>query len=459
MKKSLTILSLFLLLVVQAARGQNVKVVSQTCPECGVTVYGRLLEASDHKSYCSGAAHGSSSENSGSSWGKEPYSESGAFENVEGRPLTNDEYYELLIRTRCDYCGGTSSKHIGDCTVGNTYKWWQEAMHSGQEWRARTMRDNIVTLILGTDSGKAKLHQMRGIVTTTPPAPSTKLKDYTPEPERPAVSVSAPLMNCPLAQPAPQFSGINLQSVVHEKMQNTAGVHEWGEMHDRYSKYPIEYDIERWTHTRGGAVILGKRDPEGTIRWYVLHPDKSGKYVSDSQLGYVTTREGKKLLLKDVHFEAEGQFVVEEYEEGYKIYVDPVSGYWVANGYDVNIAPMMVNGRYFVLEQGKNSEGKPKKSLHAGLSNYIMADDMVFFDDAIVQRNSYGDCLLNWNWQKLSINGTQYFKDIRCMHSNRGPYYVIEVTEGQFALVSRGFRQVGGIYKSANEALAAWDKQ
>lgn len=150
-----------------------------------------------------------------------------------------------------------------------------------------------------------------------------------------------------MAQPAPQFSGINLQSVVHEKMQNTSGVHEWGEMHERYIQYPIEYDIKRWTHTKGGAVILGKRNPDGTVKWYRLHPDKSGKYLSETALGYVNTRDGKELALKD----------------------------------------------------------------------------------------------------------------IRCMRSDRGSYYAIEVTEGQFALVSRGFRQVGGIYGSAKEAIAAWDNQ
>ena len=450
------------------AQNVNVTIVAEQCPGCYVVVKGRHLQPSDHKSGCwwlarqqSQQTSSSSSEESGLSWGKSPYSDSKFFGLVEGKPLTNDEYYELLLRTHCDYCGGDFTKHSGGCIIGSVFNDWQRTMKAGNEKDATRLRDNVVTLFLATDSGKEKLHQMRGTTAPKPAAekPSTHLRDYTPASEKPAISVSAPMIPCPLAQPAPQFSGINLQSVVHEKMQNTSGVHEWGEMHERYIQYPIEYDIERWTHTKGGAVILGKRNPDGTVKWYRLHPDKSGKYVSETALGYVNTRDGKELALKDIRFEAEGQFIVEEYEGGYKIYKDPASGYWVANGYNVKIAPMKVDGRYFVIEQKKDSEGNPKTCLHAGLRNFILAEDMVLFDDAIVQRNSYGDCLLNWNWQALDIDGNKFFKDIRCMRSDRGSYYVIEVTEGQFALVSRGFRQVGGIYGSAKEALAAWDNQ
>ncbi len=465
------ILLLGLLLSFQLAWGQNVKIVGEICPGCAVYVEGRHLQPSDHKAGCWWLAQQqqaqSSSESSGSSWGNEPYSDTNFFGTIEGKPLTNDEYYELLIRTHCDYCGAEfSNQHKSDCLIGKTYTMWQKAMHSGKEWDALRLRDNIVTLMLSTQSGKNKLHAMRGQATPvyeTDARPSTKLKDYTPEPEKPAVTVSAPLLPCPLAQPAPKFSGINEQSVVYETVQTTAGVHEWGEMADmeQYKKYPIEYDIERWTHQKDARrVVLGKRNPDGTIKWYVLHRDNQGKYVKDGPHESVKTPSGQRVSLKDVRFEGEGRFLVYEYEGGYKCYYDVQDDlYPVARGYNVGIAPVTVNGRYFVQEEYE-LDGKKHKTLSAGLrEKEIIAEDMNLFDDALVTRNSYGCQLLNWNWEALSIDGEKYFKDIHCFRSDKGSYFVLKLDEGKYALVGRGFRRVGGIYSSANEALLAWSKQ
>ena len=449
-------LLLVLLLSFQLSWGQNVKIVGEICPGCGVYVEGRHLQPSDHKAGCWWLARQqkaqSSSEDSGSSWGKEPYSDSGTFESVEGKPLTNDEYYELLIRTHCDYCGAQfGNEHKSDCIIGKTYTMWQKTMRSGREWDATRLRDNIVTLMLSTQSGKDKLHAMRG------QAPSTKLKDYTPAPEKTAAATtSASLIPCPLARPTPQFSGINEQSIVYEKVQTTAGVHEWGEMADeeQYRQYPIEYDLERRTHLDGGPVVLGKRSPDGHIKWNIIHRDANGKYVR--RLLYDSTESpAGEVALKDVRFEGEGRFLVQEYEGGYKRYYDARTDAYITAGYNVGVAPMMVNGKCFLLEQENNK----KQVLHAGTRNVIFGDKLDLYDDAIIERNPYGCRLLNWDWKALSIDGKKSFKDVQCYNSDRGSYYVVKLDEGRFALVGRGFRQVGGIYSSADEAISAWNKQ
>ena len=104
------------------AQNVNVTIVAEQCPGCFVVVKGRHLQASDHKSGCwwlaqqlTSSSSSSSSKESGASWGKSPYSDSNFFGLVEGKPLTNDEYYELLLRTHCDYCGGDFTKHSGGC--------------------------------------------------------------------------------------------------------------------------------------------------------------------------------------------------------------------------------------------------------------------------------------------------------------------------------------------------------
>lgn len=457
-----------LLLSFQLAWGQTAVIVGEICPGCAVVVKGRHLQPSDHKAGCWWLAQQqqaqSSSEDSGSSWGKEPYSDSGTFESVEGKPLTNDEYYELLIRTHCDYCGAEfSNQHKGDCLIGKTYNMWQKTMRSGKEGDATRLRDNIVTLMLSTESGRNKLHAMRGEaipLTAEESSPSTKLKDYTPEPEKPAaVTVGEPLLSCPQAQTAPKFSGINEQSVVYEKLQTAAGKHEWGEVGEDQYYNSIKYDIERRTHVDGGPVILGKRNKDGSKEWYVFHGNNQGKYGGSEV--YDNRHGGSP---KDVRFEGEGQFVVEEYEDGHKVYTDAATNKIITSG-NVGIAPMMKNGRFLLLKHQESTNYKTAQALYDGPGNMLLGDEIVLMDDAIVTRRNRGDedgqyCqLLNWDWQELSIDGDKYFEAIYCFQSNRGSYFVIKLEEGKYALVGRGFRRVGGIYSSANEALLAWSKQ
>lgn len=488
MEKTLPLLALFLLLTLQPAGGQNVKVVSQTCPECGVTVYGRLLEPSDHKPGCPWYPEISpvSSPNHESAWGSSTYSDSNSFGLIEGKPLTNDEYYELLIRTHCDYCGVEFGRHKSDCIVGKTFNMWQNAMHSGREWDAIRLRDNVVTLILGTDSGRNKLHAMRGEatpVTAEESRPSVKLKDYTPaEPEKPAakpaVTISAPIIPCPLAQPAPAFSGINEHDIVYDKPRSLAAQHPWGEvdmdwmrrMKNRgFYDFLSEYDIERYGNTPGGTVCLGKRTAEGKTLWMSLQPDKdSGKYIG-SVLGDTEDSVGERVSLQDIRFEAEGNLVVMEYSGGYKV-VKTNSGVLLVRGYNVAVLPVRVDG-HPVISWGPDPSWKGKVFAN---ETWLYDDRGVkiaegeqheYYDDAIIARVDDGTRAMLYNWQGGSIHfdvggwNTNRMEDIRCYNSDRGPYYVIKIREGRFALIAKGFRQVGGIYASADEAHAAWKQQ
>ena len=489
LKKTLSILAVSLFLALLPVSGQNVKVVSQTCPDCGVTVYGRLLEASDHKPGCkwyvepeTESSHNHESE---SSWGSSAYSDSNSFGLIEGKPLTNDEYYELLIRTHCDYCGGELGRHKRDCIVGKAYNMWQDAMHSGREWDAIRLRDNVVTLMLGTTSGMDKIHAMRGVAAPRPdPAPvaaekpSTKLRDYTPAPEMPAVRVSAPLIPGPLAQPAPEFSGINEHAIVYDKPQSLSAQHPWGEVDMNemrrvkslgYLDFLSDYDIERYTNTPGGTVVLGKRTPEGKTLWMVLQRNQeSGKYTG-FVMGDTEDSVGKMVSPQDVRFEAEGSLVVMEFSGGYKV-VKTIDGVMVVRGYNIEVLPLRVDGHPVISwKQDPSWEGKTfaKETRLYNDKGQIVAEgeQLEYYDDAVIARMDNGTRATLYNWQGGSIFfdvggwNTDRMDDIRCYNSERGSYYVIKIREGRYALFAKGFRQVGGIYASADEAHETWKQQ
>ena len=471
----LSILAVLLPLTLLPAGGQNVKIVSQTCPDCGVTVYGRLLEPSDHKPGCQWYV-GAETESSADS---PAYSDSNSFGLIEGKPLTDKEYYELLLRTHCDYCGGEGTNHKADCIIGKTYLLWQDAMHAGQEWDAIRLRDNVVTLMLGTGSGMDKIHAMRGTAAPKPvPVPaagesSTKLKDYTPAPEKAAVSVSAPLIPCPLAQPAPQFSGINEHDIVYDKPQGLAAQHPWGEvdmdwmrrMKSRGYDYLSDYDIERYSNTPGGTVCLGKRTAEGHVLWMSLMLDKdSGKYIG-SVLKDTEDNAGKRVSIQDIRFEAEGDLVVWEYSGGHKVVRKNLGGE-VVRGYNIEVLPIRVDG-HPIVAYGPDPTRKGIIAKETWLYNdkgqkIAGGEQLEYYDDAIIARNSDGTRATLYNWQggfiRFDVGGrtSEWLDDIQCYNSDRGSYYVIKIREGRFALLASGFRQVGGIYASADEAHAAW---
>ena len=491
MKKLLSLLPIFLLLALLPVSGQNVKVVSQTCSDCGVTVYGRLLEASDHlpgcQWYVGPETESSHNHESDSSGGDAMYSDSNSFGLIEGKPLTNNEYYELLLRTHCDYCGGEGTSHKSDCIIGKTFKLWQDALGAGREWDAIRLRDNVVTLMLGTASGMDKIHAMRGTAAPKPePAPAapvsaqkpnTQLKNYTPEPEKPAISISAPLIPCPLAQPAPQFSGVNEHSIVYDKPQSMEAQHPWGEvdmdwmrrMKSRGYDYLSDYDIERYTNTPGGTVCLGKRTPEGHTLWMLLSLDKdSGKYIG-SVVEDTEDMADKKVSIQDIRFEAEGDLVVREYSGGYKVVRKNLGGE-VVRGYNIEVLPIRVDGHPIVAYGPDPS----RKGLITAKETWLYNDkgqkiaggeQFEYYDDAIIARFNDGTLATLYNWQGGSLHfdvggwNSDRMEDIRCYKSDRGSYYVIKIREGRYALIASGFRQVGGIYASAGEAHTAWNNQ
>ena len=410
MKKTLSILAVFLLMALLPAGGQNVKIVSQTCPDCGVTVYGRLLEPSDHKPGCQ--------------WYVGPEEESSSESSH-------------------------NHKHESGSSKSNEVQAKQET---------------------------ADPKPVR--VPVTEEKPSTRLRDYVPAPEKPAVSVSAPLIPCPLAQPAPEFSGINEHDIVYEKPQSISAQHPWGEVDmDElrrvkrlgYLDFLSDYDIERYSNTPGGAVILGKRTPEGKTLWMVLQRDQeSGKYVG-SVMGDTEDSVGKMVSPQDVRLEAEGSLVVMEFSGGYKV-VKTIDGIMVARGYNIDVLPLRVDGHPVISwSQDPSWEGKvfaKETRLYDGRGQKIAAGEQLeYYDDAIIARMDNGARATLYNWQGGSLffdvggRNSDRMEDIRCYNSDRGSYYVIKIREGRYALIGKGFRRVGGTYASADEAHAAWKQQ
>ena len=409
MKKTLSILAVLLLLALLPAGGQNVKIVSQTCPDCGVTVYGRLLEPSDHKPGCQ--------------WYVGPEEESSSESSH-------------------------NHKHESGSSKSNEVQAKQET---------------------------ADPKPVR--VPVTEEKPSTRLRDYVPAPEKPAVSVSAPLIPCPLAQPAPQFSGINEHNIVYDKPQGLAAQHPWGEvdmdwmrrMKGRGYDYLSDYDIERYTNTPGGTVCLGKRTPEGHILWMSLRLDPdSGKYI-----GIVSEdtedNTGKRVSIQDIRFEAEGELVVWEYSGGYKVVRKNLGGE-VIRGYQIEVLPIRVEGRPIVAwGPDPSQEGRliaKETWLYNDKGQKIAAGEQLeYYDDAIIARIDDGTRAALYSWQggyvPFDVGGrnSEWMDDIRCYNSDRGSYYVIKIREGRYAVMGRGFRRVGGIYASAEEAHAAWNNQ
>ena len=402
----LSMLAVLLLLSLLPAGGQNVKVVSQTCPDCGVTVYGRLLEPSDHKPGCQ--------------WYVGPEEES------------------------------------------------SEASHNHQHENESSESNKVQVKQETADPKPVR-------VPVTEEKPSTRLRDYTPAPAKPAVSISAPIMASPLAQPAPQFSGINEHNIVYDAPQGLAAEHPWGEVDMDWMRriknqgydYLSDYDIERYTNTPGGTVCLGKRTPEGRTLWMLLSLDKdSGKYIG-SVVEDTEDMADKKVSIQDIRFEAEGDLVVSEYSGGYKMVRKNLGGE-VVRGYNIEVLPIRVDGHPIVAYGPDPSRKGRITAKETWLYNdkgqkIAGGEQLEYYDDAIIARSNDGTLATLYNWQGGSLHfdvggwNSDRMEDIRCYKSDRGSYYVIKIREGRYALLASGFRQVGGIYASAEEAHAVWN--
>ncbi|MBR4801674.1 MAG: hypothetical protein IK041_02570, partial [Bacteroidales bacterium] len=409
------------------------------------------------------------------------YTDSDIFSSVEGKPLTNKEYWSILMDA-CTECGAKNNhSHTPDCVIGRSYKWYKEYSDQGKKWDAIRMRDNIVQLKLSTAKGKAMLAAMRNqpgskpsTSTTTNQRPtSTSLKDYTPAPEKPKPAVGNPVMPRPIMVRTPEFSGINEHSIVYDKPQSIDGEHPWGTVDMNAFRQSqkggwgvfADYDIERYTNTPKGVVILGKRQSDGHILWMGMYFDKdSGKYRAYEIENEEKDMSGKKVTLKDIRFEAEGEILVREYSDGYKK-VTNVFGKYIAFGYNIKVLPMKVDGHRIIAHgqdpTRKNMENKMYIYDDTG-KEIAHGEELEYFDDAIIARSKGSATLYNWKGQSIYFDKggwtSNYMDEIQAFTSDKGRYYVIKVKEGRYALETQDFRSVGGFYSSAQEAHDAWNR-
>lgn len=292
---------------------------------------------------------------------------------------------------------------------------------------------------------------------------STKLKDYTPASERP--KVSEPLMDMPLCQPAPQFSGINETNIRHEKPVDIVGEHVWGEIdlgwlaayaEELGEDFSNEFDIERYNHDEG-AVILGTHKDNGRYHWTILERLSNGDLRPVSQQNLKVGRSGYKNIgeLRDVHFEGQGKYIIAEYTSGYRQVYDR-KGDFFRDGYNIKVLGGTVDGKSLLYV------GEDEQTVAAFIINEdgdVIADghNITQYDDAYVL---IGDDypyynIFNWHGEKLSIEGNTGFEEIKA-YKNNGSYYLLKDKDKGYAIVGRGFRRVGNWYKTEEEAHRVW---
>lgn len=292
--------------------------------------------------------------------------------------------------------------------------------------------------------------------------PSTKLKDYTPAPERPVVS--EPLMDMPVRQPAPQFSSINETKIRHEKPVSIIGKHEWGEISEESlaayeSQYgediPREFDIECYNHDKG-TVILGTHKDNGRYNWTILFPQPDGtvKLFSPEEMKggffYGSQNVGE---LREVHFEGEGTFVIAEYASGYRRVFDK-SGEVLRGGYNIKVLGSMVEGKRFIYV-GKDENTMENLIVNEDGEQIMGGDNIEQYDDAIIVKNGDACYLSNWKGKLLEINHHNAFEDIKA-YNNQGSYYILKDWDKGYAIIGRGFIRYGDWYETEEEAHRAW---
>ena len=292
--------------------------------------------------------------------------------------------------------------------------------------------------------------------------PSTKLKDYTPAPERPVVS--EPLMDMPVRQPAPQFSSINETNIRHEKPVSIIGKHEWGEISEESlaafeslvgEEIPRKFDIERYNHDKR-AIILGTHKDNGRYHWTILcsKPNGSMTLISQEELKggffYGSQNVGE---LRDVHFEGQGTFIIAEYTSGYRQVYDK-NGKLFRDGYNIKVLGSMVNGKR-LLYVGKDEDTLTNLIFNEDGEFIVDGGEIIQYDDAIIVRNGNDYHLSNWKGKQLEIGNVNSFEDIKA-YSNQGSYYILKDWDKGYALIGRGFIRYGGWYDTEEEAHRAW---
>ena len=428
------LLSVLMIVGAIAASAQVPKASKPVCAYCGID----LTTGESHKSSC---RYYKKEESSEESWA----------------PNFNSIEYKYGNGVMCEQCGKTNG-HVSDCLIGKTQgyarDYWAKSSNSeSAKFRIKTYEDNIRLFAKqGREARQRKQAEK-----------STKLKDYTPASERP--KVSEPLMDMPLCQPAPQFSGINETNIRHEKPVDIVGEHVWGEIdlgwlaayaEELGEDFSNEFDIERYNHDEG-AVILGTHKDNGRYHWTILERLSNGDLRPVSQQNLKVGRSGYKNIgeLRDVHFEGQGKYIIAEYTSGYRQVYDR-KGDFFRDGYNIKVLGGTVDGKSLLYV------GEDEQTVAAFIINEdgdVIADghNITQYDDAYVL---IGDDypyynIFNWHGEKLSIEGNTGFEEIKA-YKNNGSYYLLKDKDKGYAIVGRGFRRVGNWYKTEEEAHRVW---
>lgn len=307
---------------------------------------------------------------------------------------------------------------------------------------------------------------------STSSQPSTHLADYTPASEHPMVS--EPLLQSPLVQQAPQFSGINESNITHASFVNFAGRHEWGYIDEAatieyfnqnfeggpFTFEDLGYDIERYNHS-GGPVVLGARRGDGRIVWIVFVKQPNGKYAPatnsllNRQTEFVDNYGGKREAETiDVRYRGEGSLIVREYEGGYRR-VFNARGVLITSGKEVYMFNKLVDGQHMLLRHDNdgytiyNEDGETVVSGES-IDRY---DDALIVGNTIAGEKKYGLC--SWRGKQLEVDGVREFQEIKA-DNFCGSYYVLKDNKKGYALVGDGFKRVGEWYETEVEAHRAW---
>ena len=428
------LLSVLMIVGAIAASAQVPKASKPVCAYCGVD----LTTGESHKSSC---RYYKKEESSEESWA----------------PNFNSIEYKYGNGVMCEQCGKTNG-HVSDCLIGKTQgyarDYWAKSSNSeSAKFRIKIYEDNIRLFAKqGREARQRKQAEK-----------STKLKDYTPASERP--KVSEPLMDMPLCQPAPQFSGINETNIRHEKPVDIVGEHVWGEIdlgwlaayaEELGEDFSNEFDIERYNHDEG-AVILGTHKDNGRYHWTILERLSNGDLRPVSQQNLKVGRSGYKNIgeLRDVHFEGQGKYIIAEYTSGYRQVYDR-KGDFFRDGYNIKVLGGTVDGKSLLYV------GEDEQTVAAFIINEdgdVIADghNITQYEDAYVL---IGDDypyynIFNWHGEKLSIEGNTGFEEIKA-YKNNGSYYLLKDKDKGYAIVGRGFRRVGNWYKTEEEAHRVW---
>ena len=428
------LLSILMIVGALAASAQVPKASKPVCAYCGID----LTTGESHKSSC---YYYKKEESTEESWA----------------PNFNSIEYKYGNGVMCEQCGKTNG-HLSDCLIGKTQGyardyWAKSANSESAKFRIKIYEDNI--RLFAKQGREARLRKQA--------EKSTKLKDYTPASERP--KVSEPLMDMPLCQPAPQFSGINETNIRHEKPVDIVGEHVWGEIdlgwlaayeEELGEDFSNEFDIERYKHDEG-AVILGTHKDNGRYHWTILERLSNGDLRPVSHQSLKVGRSGYKNIgeLRDVHFEGQGKYIIAEYTSGYRQVYDR-KGDFFRDGYNIKVLGGTVDGKSLLYV------GEDDQTVAAFIINEdgdVIADghNITQYDDAYVL---IGDDypyynIFNWHGEKLSIEGNTGFEEIKA-YKNNGSYYLLKDKDKGYAIVGRGFRRVGNWYKTEEEAHRVW---